>query len=74
MTPPMSILPPVHPQAEHGISSGIAGQLQDPEQGHQMDYTSAVKAACVSHLTASCSSIPQHAHPPVQLTDVKGNL
>lgn len=47
-TPPMPVLHPIHPQAKHSISSGIAGQLQDPEERRQTDYTGALKAACAS--------------------------
>lgn len=51
-TPPTSILHAVHPQSEHGISSGIAGQLQDPVERHQTDYTGALKAASASQSEA----------------------
>lgn len=77
-TPPTLIFHPVYPQAERGVSSGIAGQLQDPEETHCIDYTGALKAACISPYrsrniylhTEACQKgavPPSHAHSPYSL-------
>lgn len=73
-TLPALTLCPVYPHAERGISSGIAGRLQDPEGRHRTHYRGARKAAHASPYR-SCNiylrieacqkgAAPPHRHTP----------